>query len=400
MADIIINNVGPRVTSQFSELRIAQRTPIVELTSVYGLSDLRDIVTATGGGSVTNNGTEYLVSTTTGAADSATLDSALRGRYEPGYAGQAGIGVRLPINPVGSQVVTWGLFDDENGAYFGVDSSGFFLAVRRDGVDTIITPVLFSEDPLDGSGPSNITLDLAEGHIFQIVFTWYGYGVIEFRLVEANPVTGAQEVYPIHRYSPSGETSFIDPNLPLRAEVDNNGTANALTLFVAGRQYGIIGKYNPIYRITSERRSVNAVPATLVPVISFRRKTEFPSGSGRPNSIDINLDQISIIASNDISYQVLLGGTVDGTFVNFPTANTNIPDNETGLLVNNTSTTITGGETLFQGVSSGGAGVSQVTLSQSLLDFNLPTNEIVTLAVSNLGSAANIIAVFRVTESW
>ena len=97
MSDIIISNIGPTVSSQFNELRVARKFPIVELTSVYGVSVLRDVVTTTGAGTVTNTSTEYNVSTTASGADSAILESAMRGRYEPGFAGEAGIGVRIPI---------------------------------------------------------------------------------------------------------------------------------------------------------------------------------------------------------------------------------------------------------------------------------------------------------------
>ena len=41
------------------------------------------------------------------------------------------------------------------------------------------------------------------------------------------------------------------------------------------------------------------------------------------------------------------------TFVNFPTATTNIPLSETALTVNNTLTTISGGQVLFQGLVAG-----------------------------------------------
>ena len=120
-------------------------------------------------------------------------------------------------------------------------------------------------------------LDLSKGNIFQIVFTWYGYGVIEFRVVIPNPTTLAQEVITVNRFSPTGQTSFVDPNLPLRAQIDNNGTATAYNLFVGGRQYSIIGKYNPEFRITSERRRISNVTSTLTPVISFARKAIFPA---------------------------------------------------------------------------------------------------------------------------
>ena len=59
MSDIIISNIGPNLSSQFGQLRVAEKFPIVELTSVYGISSLRDAVTTIGGGTVTNDGTEY-----------------------------------------------------------------------------------------------------------------------------------------------------------------------------------------------------------------------------------------------------------------------------------------------------------------------------------------------------
>ena len=71
------------------------------------------------------------------------------------------------------------------------------------------------------------------------------------------------------------------------------------------------------------------------------------TGSARVNSVQV-----------DLVYRVLLGGALDGTFVNYPTATTIIPDTETSLLVNTTSTTITGGEVVFQGVTSGGGDMS------------------------------------------
>lgn len=402
MSSIIISNIGPAVNSQFNELRVARKFPIVELTSVYGVSALRDIVTTTGGGTVTNDATEYNVSTTASGIDSAILESALRGRYEPGFAGEAGIGVRIPTAPTGTQIARWGMFDTENGAFFGSTSTNIFVAIRRGGFDTVINQSAWNVDPLDGTGPSGATLSLAKGNIYQVVFTWYGYGVVEFRVVLPDPTTLAQEVITVHRFSPTAQTSIIDPNQPLRAEVDNSGTATIFNLFVGGRQYNIIGKYEPTFRVTSERRTITNVTTTLTPVISFTRKAVFPTGSARANSVEVNLEEINIIGSADLAYQVLLGGTLDGAFVNYPTATTIIPDSETALLVNTTSTTISGGEVVFQGVTSGGMSGTRVLATSELLDFTLPIDEVVTLAVVRIaGSATNTVnASFSVTESW
>lgn len=396
----IIEGVGPNVSSQFNELRTAERFPIVELKSVYGLSDLRDIVETTGAGSVTNTTVEYQLSTTAAGIDSATLDSVERGRYMPGFAGQAGIGVRIPASPTGTQIFRWGMFDDENGAFYGQSvADGIFVAIRRSGVDTIIPQSAWNIDPLDGTGPSGITLDLALGNIFQIIFTWYGYGVIEFNIVVQNPTTLAQEVVTVNRYRPANQTSFTDPNLPLRAQIDNDGTAAAADLFVGGRQYSIIGKFNPEFRITSDRRTV-VVGTAGVPVISFQRKAIFPTGSARPNSVSINLEGLDIVTDDDVYFQIIVGGTLNTAFTNFPTASTAIPDNETALLVNNTATTITGGEVVFQGVAAGGRGASRALATADLLDFELPDQDPVSLVIGTFAATTSVSAVFRVTEDW
>ena len=158
----------------------------------------------------------------------------------------------------------------------------------------------------------------------------------------------------------------------------------------------------PVNRVTSERRTITNVGTTLIPVISFTRKAVFPASSARANSVSVSLEKISIISTADLSYQILLGGTIDGTYANYPTATTIIPDSETALLVNTTCTTITGGEVIFQGLTAGTANNNRVLASQLLLDFELPIGETVTLAVVRIaGNPVNTVySSFSVTESW
>lgn len=97
--------------------------------------------------------------------------------------------------------------------------NGIFLAIRRAGVDTVIPQSSWNVNLLVGTGPSGEILNLAKDNIFQFLYSWYGYGVIEFRVVLPNPITLAQEVITVHRYYTTGHTSLTDPNLPLRAEI-------------------------------------------------------------------------------------------------------------------------------------------------------------------------------------
>ena len=60
---------------------------------------------------------------------------------------------------------------------------------------------------------------------------------------------------------------------------------------------------------------------------------------------------------------------INGAFVDFPTATTNIPATETALRVNSTLTTISGGQVLLQGLAAGVAGNARILASASLLRF-------------------------------
>lgn len=394
-----LTNIGPELNSQFNELRVSEKNSIVELKSVYGLSELRDITV----GTVDNNSVEFVITTGAAGADVSYLQSIERGRYLAGFAAEAGIGVRTESMPTGDQVMRWGLFDDQNGAFFGVDSTGIFVAIRRQNPspppvfnETIIYQNSWNIDSLDGTGPSGLTLNLADGNIFQIVFTWYGYGVIEYRVVVQNPETLAQEVITVHRYKPVMETSFTDPNLPLRGEADNGGTPdNPLELFVSGRQYSIIGNVNPEFRITAASRSTTPPSAATQALISFRRKPIFPAGSNRANSVSVKLQSLDLAPSAPLFYEVVLGGTVAGAYGAVP----GIPVNETALEVNLTPGIPVGGISVFKGVAAGGGG-NRVLASSELLDLELAGTDPITLVVETISGSNQILSTLSLKEEW
>lgn len=153
-------------------------------------------------------------------------------------------------------------------------------------------------------------------------------------------------------------------------------------------------------RITSEFRNNLAVTASDTAVISFRRSAAITI----PEAVaaEIRPDGLEILASTPIRYKIIAGGTVNGTFVNYPTPTTAIPVTETALLVNYTCTAVTGGRVITQGIGSGISGAYQNVavnlLSQQLL-YNLQDSP-VTLVVSSLAGQDNVAAAFRMAEQW
>ncbi|MFC7373101.1 hypothetical protein ACFQPF_15785 [Fictibacillus iocasae] len=397
LTNVFISDINPNFNSQFADLRTVEKTLFIEYKSVYGLSDLRDVVFTSGAGSVTNNATEYLISTS-GAGDVAILETAERGNYQPGFASEAGVGVRLPAVPIGGQTARWGMFDDQNGFFFGMNAQTLFVGIRREGTEEVIPQAEWNVDPLNGTGPAGITLNPADGNIYQITYSWYGYGVVEFKVVLQAQESEPQTVVTVHRFKTIGQTSVADPDLPLRGEVQNNGTANPLTLFMAGRSYGILGRPNPEFRITSERRPVT-VDVSPFPILSFVRKPEFPAGSNRRNSVSVRLEGVDLASTAPLFFEIRIGGELNGEFVDFPTDTTPIPSSETALLVNKTATAITGGQVIFQGVAAGG-GTFRDLLSTSLLEIELPAFLPVTLVAGTFSGISTVNAALRMTEEW
>ena len=384
--------------AQFGTILNAERTPIFDLKSIYGISQLRDAISVTSA-TITNNGTEYLLQTdaTTGAI--ATLDSAERGRYIAGSAGEAGIAVRLPSNTTGSQEASWGYFDDQNGAFFGQDAGGLFISLLRGSVEQVkVYQDDWNVDPVNGTGPSGLNIELAAGNIYQVVYSWYGYGTIEWRVV-LGPTPTPQNVVVVHRYRPNDETSMTDPNLPVRARVRNGvSTAASFSLYVAGRQYGIQGKYDPQRRITSQYvlSLSSGIGTTFRPVISFRRKADFPV-VGRVNSASVKIQGFDIISTADLLYQVRFNPALTGASWQTPT---DTSASETAVESDVTATALSGGELIYEGLVIGASLFSRAVSTQDELDLDLNNVQPVTYTVRTVSGSGTITMVFRVREEW
>jgi hypothetical protein len=385
--------------SQFGALQTAERTPVIELASIYGLSALRDVVTVAGGGTVTHAGPSlasvFTVATTASGTDSAILDSAERGRYQPGNEGEIGIGIRMDsATRTGSQKAEWGAFTDVDGFIFGLDSAGFYVAVRKDSTDLITRQADFNVDRFDGTGPSGLTLDLLKGNIFQVDFTWYGFGNIIFHVVTAG-LDGIQRKYILHRFTPTAGQSTNNPNLPLRARLQNGGTATAQTMYVAGRQYSIFGRYNPNRRSNGHFLStpLTGIGTTFVPVMSFRRKTAFATVSAKSSSMEA-------LANANMYWQLRLNGTLTGAVYGTP-ANTTAA--ETCMEVDTTATAITGGQVINAGGIISASVGNSVSISTALWDgLDIPNGQPVTLCVRKLSGVSGTVdgLTLRWREEW
>lgn len=375
--------------SPYDELRIAEKTPIIELKSMFGKSELRDIYssnsTTAGISNVVGIGEYELY--VTNANDRAQMQSAERGRYIAGQTSEAGLGVRIPNGSSNNQEIRWGLFDSNNGFFFMQNSNGLNVGIINQGVETIIPRSEFNVDRLDGNGPSGTTFNVADGHIYNIVYSWYGYGIVQW-IVNTEDRYGDQKPLLLHKYFSSGGTSVKNPNLPLNVIIDNKGTNIPAKVYVSGRQFSIIGKYTPVFRVNAAYRTGFTVTNVFRPVLSIKRK---PGTEGNA----VKLLTADFYGGAEQILQIRVKTTLTGaSFVPIPDQQ---PD-ESIMLYDISANTVSDGIVIWTGI----APADKTALQQvENIQYNLSEQDILTLCTRSVsGVNQTISTIVRWQEEW
>lgn len=300
--------------TRFNELFTAQRTSQFNLKPTWGLTAIRYVTSTTGvGSSAAETGGEFRIQSGTDVLGSAQVQTNQRGQYQAGTMGQTGIGVRVPVRPTGTQFVEWGYTDFQNGFYFGEDATGVYVAVVKGGSITKIYQADWNIDKLNGTGESGETLDLSDGYVSQIDFTWYGYGDIEFSFLILDDFTRRIRKTVCHRVKFTGEASIVDPNQPLTFRAGNGASStSSISLYIGGHQFSVSGGQS-----TPQRRNgvelltafTTALSTDWQPLIAMRKKALL---NGRGNSV--NVRNLGVIVASDGELETRL--TVSGTTSN------------------------------------------------------------------------------------
>lgn len=386
-------NISNLPLTCFSEVRVAEKTHMLDLKSTFGKSTLRDIYTTEGTGSITNNaGDPSFLLEVSGSSDIARIQSAERGRYISGCQAEVGLGILLPQQTLtGNQVCKFGYYDGENGFYFKYTASGLSVCILKAGVETCVTRANWNRDILDGTGPSKHVLNFTKGMIFKIIFSWYGYGNINFYINTSHHLTYEQQNILVHSQHSEGSVTVKNPNLPIRAELSNNGTTGTLSMHLSGRQYSVIGRYNPIERECSTYVTSKAINSTsvFVPILSIKKKSGY---LGTP----VKILSFDIINSTDIIFQIRVRSTLTGaSFGNL----VNIDPADTAIEFDSSASAMTGGIPIFSRILSGD---SKATSSTALgFSFMLTEYDSVTVCAKGTTlSNGSATCLLKWTEEW
>lgn len=302
--------------------------------------------------------------------------------YIPGRASGLSGAFRLS-NVTANMRYRWGLFDENNGAFFEINGSNIYCVVRSNTsgsvVETKVSRDQWNEDKLDGTGRSGIVLDLTKQHLLLIQYEWYGAGEVKFYFI----IDGRKRL--VHVISHANRISTVwarTPFLPIRAEVKNlTGVNGGGTMYFGsvsmylegggGYEGQIVNLSTPITGFTTTSSN------TFYPIISGRLK------STSLNAVVVPLNfQIATVDNTSLHYKVLINGTLTGgTWVD-------TPNTDPITQYNVTSTAITGGTEIFGGFQAAPGTAPVITF-----DFDSQ------LGRSSLGTVSDVFTICAATTN-
>lgn len=252
----------------------------------------------------TSGATAVLVSTNTGSdiqhdydtscviltAGTAATDSAIRQThryhaYVPGKSQK--ITTTFTLGTAKANVIRRvGYYDDLNGLFLEQNGTVDVAMVVRTSTSGSPVPgrVIQADwnlDTMDGSGSSEVTLDLSRIQIFIVDFLWLGAGRVRFGFKINGMIIYVHEVQNANVLNvPFMKT----PTLPVRYETANSGVPSSpTTLFEVCCSVESEGGYTlpGLEFSTSNKIAKRALTTALTPVLAIRLKNAFPAG--QPN---------------------------------------------------------------------------------------------------------------------
>lgn len=398
---------GPNLDA-FSRLRVSESTSLFESQQEYGLSALKwGSATSGGGSAVTFNGDTKMTAIVagTGATDYALIQSNKYTRYIPGKSQFILVTGVFSPGTIANNTVRVGYFDSANGIFLNV-TNGVAGITRRTStsgsvVDTEVTQANWNIDPMDGTGPSGITVDLTKTNILFIQAQWLGVGRVQVGF----SING--QIYPAHEFLNANNLTVPYTqtfNLPVRMESRNSaGTVGASTVYFNCCSVQSEGGEPDVGFPFAVGNGITTIGVTTRrAVLSIRPKATF---NGFVNRGHINLSGVELTASSNSSYWELIA---DATLGGTPSWNSVNADSIAEFDV--AGTTITNGIVIASGyvISGGGTargGTSVIVnprdpLVISKIDGGATTQHTLTLACTSFTGTSNVSAAFNWFERY
>ena len=391
-------SLGGTNTDAFGRLRVSNPVTLFDSSHRYADNNLW-ANSITGTAAATFNTDQGLIDLTVGTAsgDQIIRETVKVFSYQPGKSllvmstfvfGTAKTNLRQRA----------GYYGAANGIYFERDGSTNYMVLRSSVTGVLsndrISQANWNQDPLDGTGPSGLTLDTSKAQILYMDIEWLGLGTVRTGFI----INGV--FVPAHNFDHANivTTTYITTaSLPLRYEMTNTGiTSGASTLkqvcstVISEGGYQLGGLQQAVgLPVTAPRTLTTA--GTFYPVVTIRLK------SARLDAIAI-MTAVSILGiTNNANYNwelIANGTTTGGTWISAGSGSS-VDYNITGTsFATGTGRVLASG--FFQGSNQGSTAVD--ILKSALFTFQLERNSFtstpyeITLACAAAANGNQVLA--------
>jgi len=379
----------------FGRLRVSEPFTLFDSSHRYADNGLWATATATSG-TATFNSAQGLVdlAVTTASGSEVVRETFKVFSYQPGKSLLVlSTFVMSPAKTNLRQRI--GYYGAANGYYLEQNDSTVSFVERTSVSGALVnTPVAQSSwnvDPMNGTGPSGITLDLTKSQILFMDLEWLGVGTVRIGFV----INGNFYVcHNFHHANIIASTYITTASLPLRYEITNTGiTSGASTLkqicstVLSEGGYELNGSQQAIGIPVNTPRTLGT-SGTFYPIISLRLKSTRLDAVVIPSALSI-----LPITTGNYNWQVVATGTTTGGTWTSAGTNSCVEYNITG-------TSFSGGRILGSGFfSESNQSKNQVDiLKDALFKFQLERNSLsstpyeLTLIVASDGANDTLVA--------
>lgn len=313
--------IGDEWSDAFGRLRVSNPQSLFAASFTYDTQPILYEAVQTTSGTVAHNANAR-AATLTAAVTSGSLAALQSRQYIPYEPGKSQL-IKLTAewgDAVANIRRRCGLFDAANGFYAEQTTAGVSFVRRSTSTGTLVnTPVAqaaWNIDPLDGTGPSGVTLDLGAtgGQLLVIDAAWLGVG-----RVRMGWNIGGRTIY-CHEFNHSNTDGASAPyvqsfTLPIRWSIESTATSAGATFKAICAEVESEGGVNSPNGFTfSAANAANVTTSTArAHLLSIRPATQYPASSGLVNRSYVVPLELSVFAASEaVLVEVMYGSTLTG----------------------------------------------------------------------------------------
>lgn len=390
----------------FSRLRVSDPVGLFSTQCQYNAAPLQMEAGATGTGVTPahSSSTRMVALSCTAGSGTSFFQSYEYVPYQPGKSQLVFVTGVLGAGVAGA-VVDVGLFDANNGFFLRQNGASGLQLVRRSGtsgsvVDEVVSQASWSVDPLNGTGPSGITLDPTKAFILALDAQFLGMGRCRVYFDIGGQLVAVHEFLHANVLAvPYMQTL----TLPIQMLITATATGSTKTAHFKCASVSSEGGFGEDagFTFATPEASITAASGAQTAILSIRPRTTFNSITNRQK---VRFDSVEILAgTNPVRWELVLGATFSAA-PTFAAVNTTSSGMESTTTVPGTLSTVP--LVIASGYLSGSATVRGTVSATSRVRYPITLDRAgaarafgtLTLVATGIGGTSAMRASFNYTE--